>query len=437
MARLPRLAGLRLVTRRAATAAVLAGGAGAAASTTEPATLPRLESLRLLQVQSTFRHGARTPMEDMGEMPVQWTAAEQRVYARPSERADRYCALSLLHKGATRPVDAIEFFGLGALGRGGKVRSGSTLYGGGSPGILTNVGLGQANSLGASLRSRYVDPEARECAQVDNRRYLLPSGWSEAQRLVETRSTLVERTVFTASGVLAGLFPAEAAAGFMRAEVRLNVPRGGGNDAWGGPDSNDEFMVLNVQRCPRLKALFRQGQRLSTLHLDERQRAVLAAVENWHAADSWLVGPSEWKLIAYAAYHPYLAAQGLRQPRGDPAAYHPATSPALSRVHDRAGTAMQWRAAAQRAKRCRPTWRPWRGGCTTRPRCRCTTSSRAALPSCRPRSARRRASLRCACTPPPQPQPAPAAAAAAGVSPLGLCHHGGCDEKIYRKDRCC
>ena len=122
----------------------------------------------------------------------------------------------------------------------------------------------------------------------------------------------MERTVFTASGVLAGLFPAEAAAGelesathgsrhplqhtaapipctplptapyalrrsatpctalqrpaatgTMAAEVALNVPRGGG-DA-------EEFMVINVQRCPRLKALFKQGQRLSTRHLDAPQ----------------------------------------------------------------------------------------------------------------------------------------------------------------------
>ena len=51
--------------------------------------------------------------------------------------------------------------------------------------------------------------------------------------------------------MLAGLFPTEAAAGTMEAEVALNVQRGAG-DA-------EEFMVINVQRCPRLKALFRHG----------------------------------------------------------------------------------------------------------------------------------------------------------------------------------
>ena len=51
--------------------------------------------------------------------------------------------------------------------------------------------------------------------------------------------------------MLAGLYPAEAAAGTMEAEVALSVPRGAGDV--------EEFMVINVQRCPRLKALFRQG----------------------------------------------------------------------------------------------------------------------------------------------------------------------------------
>ena len=49
----------------------------------------------------------------------------------------------------------------------------------------------------------------------------------------------------------------------MAAEVALNVPRGGGDV--------EEFMVINAQRCPRLMALFKQGQRLSTRHLDGPQ----------------------------------------------------------------------------------------------------------------------------------------------------------------------
>ena len=43
----------------------------------------------------------------------------------------------------------------------------------------------------------------------------------------------------------------------------------------------------------------RQGQRLSTRHLDAPQRAVLAVVEDDSVADPWLCIPAEWKLIAY------------------------------------------------------------------------------------------------------------------------------------------
>ena len=43
----------------------------------------------------------------------------------------------------------------------------------------------------------------------------------------------------------------------MEAEVALNVQRGAG-DA-------EEFMVINVQRCPRLKALFRHGSIYATV----------------------------------------------------------------------------------------------------------------------------------------------------------------------------
>ena len=268
---------------RAAMSAALTGGftaaAAAALAKMEPTTLPHIDTLKLLQVQSTFRHGARTPMEDMGERPVEWTAAEQRAYTRPAG-PQQYCAVSLLHAGSTQPVDALAHFCGGHSWRDSWMSSSSSLNGGGVPGILTNVGLAQANALGASLRSRYVDPAAQGEADVGRAR-LLPASWEAARGLVAARSTLVERTVFTvsglalsltpnpnpnphpnpqphpnphphqASGVLAGLYPTEAAAGTMEAEVALNVPRGAG-DA-------EEFMVINVQRCPRLKALFRQG----------------------------------------------------------------------------------------------------------------------------------------------------------------------------------
>ena len=61
--------------------------------------------------------------------------------------------------------------------------------------------------------------------------------------------------------MLAGLYPTEAAAGSMEAEVALNVLPPGGQGSRRAEESADadEFMVINVQRCPRLKALFRQA----------------------------------------------------------------------------------------------------------------------------------------------------------------------------------
>ena len=178
--------------RHAAAAAALTGGFAAAASAAsmtkmEPAALPRLDTLKLLQVQSTFRHGARTPMEGMGERPVEWTAAEQRAYTRPAEPVGQYCAISLRHAGSDQPVDALALFCGGRSWRDSFTSASSSLNGGGAPGILTNVGLAQANRLGASLRIRYVDASARDPAHV-GRAHLLPASWDAARELVAPRS---------------------------------------------------------------------------------------------------------------------------------------------------------------------------------------------------------------------------------------------------------
>ena len=176
---------------RAAMSAALTGGftaaAAAALAKMEPTTLPHIDTLKLLQVQSTFRHGARTPMEDMGERPVEWTAAEQRAYTRPAEPAGQYCAISLRHAGSDQPVDALALFCGGRSWRDSFTSASSSLNGGGAPGILTNVGLAQANRLGASLRSRYVDASARDPAHV-GRAHLLPASWDAARELVAPRS---------------------------------------------------------------------------------------------------------------------------------------------------------------------------------------------------------------------------------------------------------
>ena len=140
----------------------------------------------------------------VGERPVEWTAAEQRAYTRPA--GPQYCAVSLLHAGSAQPVDALAHFCGRRSWRDSFTSSSSSLNGGGAPGILTNVGLAQANALGASLRSRYVDPTAQGEADVGRAR-LLPASWEAARGLVAARSTLVERTVFTVSGLALSLTP--------------------------------------------------------------------------------------------------------------------------------------------------------------------------------------------------------------------------------------
>jgi hypothetical protein len=209
----------------------------AAATSDRNAAAP--PGMRLLQVQTCFRHGARTPIDDIGDRPVEWRPSEQRPYTRAAERKGM-CSVSLLHPGDGSPWDALEM-------AHGKERS---LVGGGKPGMLTNVGFEQAVRLGAALRERYIDPHASSAADVSHQ-HLLPSEWPAAQQLVTTRSTFVERTVFTASAVLTGLYPTAAAAGDMAAQVHLNVPR--------GSQGGEEYMVFNPSRCERLQQLFKQA----------------------------------------------------------------------------------------------------------------------------------------------------------------------------------
>jgi len=144
------------------------------------------------------------------------------------------------------------------------------------------------------LRARYVDSDAATCAGV-RPQYLLPAEWSRARRLVCVRSTSVERTVYTAAGVVVGLFGAAPS----EIEISLN----------GHP--RDEFMVLNDAACPRLKQLFAQGMALSTRGRDAAQLATLAAVmrgADWHVPDE------QWKLILYRDWYGCRVAAGKAIP---------------------------------------------------------------------------------------------------------------------------
>lgn len=179
---------MRLAVRGAAAATAMAALPAAAHANGGANLGPEARNMRLLQVQAAFRHGARTPMEGLGDAPARWDAKAQRTYLSSSERRT-LCAVSMIHPGEGAAVDPLAHFHT--------CRTAEPLDGGGLPGMLTRVGLEQSRALGARLRERYVDPQARTSTSVRNG-YLLPRAWSSARHLVHPRSTLVERTVFTA-----------------------------------------------------------------------------------------------------------------------------------------------------------------------------------------------------------------------------------------------
>jgi len=236
-------------------------------------------------------------MESLGDARdvshPQWLLSEQLPYLDASLCL---CRLQMLEPGSSDPVDPVEFFyhpsRLGQM---------PTLDGGGYPGHLTRVGMSQALRLGNTFRERYVDQDADATEAVSPGR-LLPNSWGKAQPHVSPRSTLVERTVFTAGGVLSGLFPADAAVG-MSAEIALNVAL---------HDDKDEFMVLNVARCPRLRSLFAQGMQLTSEHYEPDQRRCIEHVEK--GAD-WFVRSPQWKLIAYRDQYACRLADGKPIPQ--------------------------------------------------------------------------------------------------------------------------
>lgn len=232
---------------------------------------------RLIQVQTVFRHGARLPVEDSGcrDGLCTWTPAD----SDKRHQLSRFGQIRLYAHGDGDALSPVEVFGGGSGG----------LVGGGSGGRLTPLGLQQAVELGNELRARYVDASAQTCASISPAR-LLPATWERARRLVVPRSTRVERTVYTAAGVLHGLYPAvDGHRQIPEIEISLS----------GEP--SDEFLVLNDAACPRLQVLFRQGLRLSAANLDEQQRRCIETVEQ---GAGWLVDDPQWKLSVWWGREP-------------------------------------------------------------------------------------------------------------------------------------
>jgi hypothetical protein len=180
---------------------------------------------RLIQVQTVFRHGARLPVEDSGcrDGLCTWTPAD----SDKRHQLSRFGQIRLYAHGDGDALSPVEVFGGGS----------GSLVGGGSGGRLTPLGLQQAVELGNELRARYVDASAQTCASISPAR-LLPATWERARRLVVPRSTRVERTVYTAAGVLHGLYPAvDGHRQIPEIEISLS----------GEP--SDEFLVLNDYKC--------------------------------------------------------------------------------------------------------------------------------------------------------------------------------------------
>ena len=263
--------------------------AGGITKPLDPPLLPdasgELVEARLIAVHTAFRHGARTPVDDLGssDSTCVWKEEETDKAALLKESIG---SIALFAHGSSDPIDpAVYWCG---------DNSGSRLMGGAHPGWLTKIGFAQSMELGRELRERYVDPTAAGSAEV-RPRYLLPAGWERSRRLIETRSTRVERTAYTASGVLAGLFPGAK----PDVEIELNGP------------PQDEWMVLNDASCPRLRQIFQQGLKLSSEGLTTAQQAVIRHVES---GSNWVCPDLAWKLITYRDWFACRRAAGKPNP---------------------------------------------------------------------------------------------------------------------------
>ena len=226
--------------------------------------------LRLIQVHTAFRHGARTPMNDLGKQPVHWTLEEQ------DKTSFSLAQFTLYQPGNGSPIPRTS------IQKNLYAKDEKTLLGGGYPGALTKNGMQMAIDLGTELRKRYVDVEAKENKDVRDG-YLLPCTWSYARKLVNVQSTKTERTIETAQGLISGLFP-----NYLKGEEnKFDI-------MFSGPS---EYMVLNPKSCKKLQLHFAEGKLLSTQNRTDDDKKAIEIVENH--SDGWVRDDEQWKLVSY------------------------------------------------------------------------------------------------------------------------------------------
>jgi hypothetical protein len=216
---------------------------------------------KLLQVQTTFRHGSRTPMGSfgVGQYLTNFTKSEQDLSIFNSQ----LCQTNVYFPLSRNPINQTR------VPRNYPGESTAPLPGGGLTGALTCIGMKQALRLGNELSARYVGMDK-----------LLPSSWSQAKRFLTTRSTYTKRTLATARGVLSGLYPDDAQSGTMSADIDLS----------GQP----EHQVFHRSSCNRLKQVFAtcMAKHVTDVSLEKIQAVLRDQTTQWSHADPM------WEIIS-------------------------------------------------------------------------------------------------------------------------------------------
>ena len=224
--------------------------------------------LKLVQVQTAFRHGARTPMRDLGKVPCKWT---------PKEQSKDQVPLAPFQIFNLSDKKKVEF---GSIAQRFNVKDDLRLYGGGYGGALTRDGILMAKDLGEELRSRYVDEgtlggDARAG-------YLLPGDFSPSS--VVFRSTRTQRTIETAQGVATSLLH-HVYGSSGRGEEPVSIML---DDGW---------MVMDKSKCRRLQQLFQDGLSKATKNRSSSEKSLIEHIES--DPSGWYTDDSDWALISY------------------------------------------------------------------------------------------------------------------------------------------